>query len=305
MNPTTRQLPTPAWHRLFGENDTQLPAIQQQKSWQLNQIGPQHIFEDANTTYFRIDAVLASTDGFFSESFLLLWSGKEIFSIEPSEGSRVCELAATRLQQTDQPPSPEDILLVILQTASDMADSLLEAIGDQLYHCLIQTNAVLSSLESKKKDFGVSDVITTQLNLGKIESLLTQAMDNQLILARIARHAAAICLTSDPQLSARFRSLVADIEGTGELVEFAYQRIRVLQQNNNLALAVKQNQIIKIFSIVAAIFLPPLLISTYYSMNVVNMPILEWQYGLPMVIIASFLLAFIPLIYIKNRGWLR
>ena len=42
---------------------------------------------------------------------------------------------------------------------------------------------------------------------------------------------------------------------------------------------IEQNQIIKIFSIAAVIFLPPTLIASIYGMNFNNMPELSWKYG--------------------------
>jgi len=88
-------------------------------------------------------------------------------------------------------------------------------------------------------------------------------------------------------------------------VHFVHDRVRLLQTSNNLALSVKQNQIVKVFSVLTAVFMPALLISTYYSMNFAYMPILEWQYGEPMVIALTALLALLPLIYVKQRGLLR
>lgn len=41
----------------------------------------------------------------------------------------------------------------------------------------------------------------------------------------------------------------------------------------------EQNQIIKIFSVLGVIFLPPTLIASVYGMNFQNMPELEWQFG--------------------------
>lgn len=88
-------------------------------------------------------------------------------------------------------------------------------------------------------------------------------------------------------------------------MHFVHDRVRLLQTSNNLALSVKQNQIVKVFSVLTAVFMPALLISTYYSMNFAYMPILEWQYGEPMVIALTALLALLPLIYVKQRGLLR
>ena len=44
-------------------------------------------------------------------------------------------------------------------------------------------------------------------------------------------------------------------------------------------ISIKQNQIIKIFSIAAVVFLPPTMIASIYGMNYDHMPELQWEYG--------------------------
>ena len=41
----------------------------------------------------------------------------------------------------------------------------------------------------------------------------------------------------------------------------------------------EQNNIIKLFSVVAVVFMPPTLIASIYGMNFEIMPELKWQYG--------------------------
>ncbi|MTH96515.1 CorA family divalent cation transporter [Roseibium sp. RKSG952] len=47
----------------------------------------------------------------------------------------------------------------------------------------------------------------------------------------------------------------------------------------------EQNQIIKIFSVLGVIFLPPTLIASIYGMNFENMPELRWSFGFPFSIL--------------------
>lgn len=66
----------------------------------------------------------------------------------------------------------------------------------------------------------------------------------------------------------------------------------------------EQNDIIKIFSVVAVFFMPPTLISSLYGMNFHFMPELQWMWGYPYAISMMALSAFIPYLYFKKRGWL-
>jgi magnesium transporter len=67
----------------------------------------------------------------------------------------------------------------------------------------------------------------------------------------------------------------------------------------------QQNQIVKVFTILTAVFLPPTLVGTMYGMNFSFMPELSWKWGFPVTILLTFLSAILPLIYIKKKRWLR
>jgi len=67
---------------------------------------------------------------------------------------------------------------------------------------------------------------------------------------------------------------------------------------------IEQNQIIKIFSIAAVVFLPPTLIASIYGMNFQHMPELNWPWGYPMALGLMVLAAFAPYWYFKRKGWL-
>ena len=66
----------------------------------------------------------------------------------------------------------------------------------------------------------------------------------------------------------------------------------------------QQNQIIKIFSVVAVVFLPPTLIASIYGMNFASMPELKWLAGYPSAIALIIISGVFPYWYFKHRGWL-
>jgi magnesium transporter len=67
---------------------------------------------------------------------------------------------------------------------------------------------------------------------------------------------------------------------------------------------VEQNQIIKIFSIAAVVFLPPTLVASIYGMNFNHMPELSWVFGYPMALLLMLISALIPILYFRRKGWL-
>ena len=67
---------------------------------------------------------------------------------------------------------------------------------------------------------------------------------------------------------------------------------------------IEQNRIIKIFSVVSVIFLPPTLVASNYGMNFADMPELGLKFGYPMALGLMALAAFAPYWYFKRKGWL-
>ena len=68
---------------------------------------------------------------------------------------------------------------------------------------------------------------------------------------------------------------------------------------------IEQNNIIKIFSVAAAVFLPPTLIASIYGMNFRNLPELQWDYGYPFALALMAASVAAPFIYFRRKGWLR
>ncbi|GHC49199.1 magnesium transporter [Alcaligenes pakistanensis] len=236
---------------------------------------------------------------------VFILSRQTLVSIEPDPSPRPLAQALQRLQRDGRENDAFESFAVILQSINDAADELLDSLSHDLGKVLTQTNAVLNSLETKDRDFGVSDVVSTQMDLSEVEELLSDCLESQLQLAMAARHALARLPADQEKLKPVFHTLIEDIEAVEKQVNFIHDRVRLLQTTNNMALNVKQNQIVKVFSVVTAVFLPAMLISTYYSMNFAYMPILQWEHAEMVGIISTALFSMLPLIYVKHRGWLR
>jgi magnesium transporter len=87
-------------------------------------------------------------------------------------------------------------------------------------------------------------------------------------------------------------------------LSFLSQKITFLLDASLGMINIEQNNIIKIFSIAAGVFLPPTLIASIYGMNFSVMPELRWAYGYPLACALMVVSAVLPLWYFKRRGWL-
>lgn len=67
---------------------------------------------------------------------------------------------------------------------------------------------------------------------------------------------------------------------------------------------IEQNSLMKVFTLVTAVFLPLSLMVGWYGMNFKNMPELNWQHGYPIFILFSLVLSAALIIYFKKKKWL-
>ena len=66
---------------------------------------------------------------------------------------------------------------------------------------------------------------------------------------------------------------------------------------------IDQNRVMKVLTIVTAIFLPLSLIAGWYGMNFPNMPLLGWRYGYITVAAVSALVVALLIWYFKRKKW--
>jgi magnesium transporter len=83
---------------------------------------------------------------------------------------------------------------------------------------------------------------------------------------------------------------------------------QILEGISNLYYAIqgqRMNSIMKVLTIVSAIFIPLTFIAGVYGMNFENMPELKSQYGYAIVIGIMFLIGFSLIVFFVKRGWLK
>lgn len=100
------------------------------------------------------------------------------------------------------------------------------------------------------------------------------------------------------------REVLRDIESLLPHNESLFQKVNFLMQAAMGFINIEQNRIIKIFSVVSVVFLPPTLVASSYGMNFEFMPELKWSFGYPGAILLMILAGLAPYLYFKRKKWL-
>jgi len=98
--------------------------------------------------------------------------------------------------------------------------------------------------------------------------------------------------------------MIKDINSLTTSANFNFERLDYLQNLFLNHMSMEQNKVIKIFTVMSVIFLPPTLIASIYGMNFKFLPELEWQYGYPVALGLIILSAILPIYIFKKKRWL-
>jgi magnesium transporter len=102
----------------------------------------------------------------------------------------------------------------------------------------------------------------------------------------------------------RATTLNKDINSLSDHANFLSTKVNFLLDATLGMVSIEQNNIIKIFSVAAVIFLPPTLVATVYGMNFHFMPELGWKYGYLLALGLMIIAAWLPYKYFTYKKWL-
>lgn len=98
-----------------------------------------------------------------------------------------------------------------------------------------------------------------------------------------------------------FGVMLKDITSLIEHTSFNFERLDYLKNIFIGMLSIEQNKVIKIFTIVNVIFLPPTLIASIYGMNFKVLPELAWHYGYIFAIALMVVSSILPIYIFKRK----
>jgi magnesium transporter len=107
----------------------------------------------------------------------------------------------------------------------------------------------------------------------------------------------------DGKIFSRIETVDRDIRSLSEHMRYLSDRIGLLLNATLGLISNEQNQIIKLFSVMAVMLMPPTLVASVYGMNFEHMPEIKWLLGYPMALGMMAVSALIPFVYFRYKGW--
>ena len=219
-------------------------------------------------------------------------SGDRLFTLRERE---IPAFRLLRMRARRDPEAARDAFSTFLSLFETKIDDLADTIED-VYQGLEAVGAeVLKKTESSMEE-ALDALARHEDTNGKVRLCL---MDTQRALTFLLRRG-----RMEPEQSDRARELLRDIESLLPHNSFVFDKINFLMDAAQGFINIEQNQIIKIFSIAAVVFLPPTLVASIYGMNFEFMPELKWMFGYPAALVLMVLSGIAPYWYFKRKNWL-
>ena len=193
------------------------------------------------------------------------------------------------------------ILVGLLETIIDRLADFIERIQAEVEGLSHSIFEIKGGAASRQRRF---DVMLRAI--GREGEITSKARESAHSLGRLLTflvHAANERKEVKP-LQARIRTAARDINSLTDHVTYLSGKIIFLLDATLGMINIQQNDIIKIFSIAAVVFLPPTLVASVYGMNFEFMPELKWLVGYPFALILMVLSGVLPYLYFKHKGWL-
>lgn len=250
-----------------------------------------------------------------------------LITIRHTEPLWLAIFAARAMRQPGLVTGHLDAMLGILEAVVDRAADVLEMVAGELDQLSNQVFSVLDEpaaprrttrqesqkrqaarrrIEKRKPAKGASDALRSVITaIGRAGDLTHKVRDS---LAGLERLSAFAVIVAGPRMGKeqkmRLKTISRDVHSLVEHAGFQAMQTNFLLDATLGVINIQQTNIIKIFSVAAAAFLPPTLIASIYGMNFEYMPELSKPWGYPLALFLMVLSAVLPLLYFKRKKWL-
>ena len=188
-------------------------------------------------------------------------------------------------------PNGYHVLVALMETRVEKDADIIEDTTDLITKLSSEINAT---------DHVDEEVLIQIKDLQEKVTIIRQnIMDKQRVISNFLK-----CDFFPQELQPRLTMIIKDINSLFDYTRFGFDRLDYLQDTFLGLVNIEQNKIIKIFTVVNIIFLPPTLIASMYGMNFDFMPELHWRLGYFWASALMILFTLFVLFIFRLKKWL-
>jgi magnesium transporter len=196
----------------------------------------------------------------------------------------------------------EMVLMEMLDAVIDRNADILERAGsdmDSISHQIFEPAGAARTGHAKR----YSDILIT---IGRKGDLTSKVRESLVSVGRVVTFVAAGTegVKWSKDMREQLKTMQRDVTSLTDHASYLSNKITFVLDAMLGVVNLEQNNIIKLFSVMAVVLMPPTLIASVYGMNFKLMPELEWSHGYPMALIMMLAAAVGPYMFFKWKKWL-
>src|SRR3954464_10210733 len=190
----------------------------------------------------------------------------------------------------------EMVLMELLDAVIDRCADILERVGadvDQVSHEIFEPN---NERHGHAKQY--SQIL---IAIGRKGDLTSKVRESLVSIGRVVAFLSAVVegVKWSKDMREQLKTMQRDVVSLTDHASYLSSKITFVLDAMLGVVNLEQNNIIKLFSVMAVVLMPPTLIASVYGMNFKLMPELEWHLGYPMAILMMVLAAIGPYLFFR------
>ncbi|TFV79656.1 magnesium transporter [Bradyrhizobium frederickii] len=195
----------------------------------------------------------------------------------------------------------ETVLMELLDAVIDRCADILERCGaeiDQVSHDIFEPE---STRHGQAKRY--SQIL---ISIGRKGDLTSKVRESLVSIGRVVAFLSAVVegVKWSKDMREQLKTMQRDVASLTDHASYLSNKITFVLDAMLGVVNLEQNNIIKLFSVMAVVLMPPTLIASVYGMNFKVMPELEWVHGYPMALVMMLIAAIVPYWIFKWKKWL-
>ena len=196
----------------------------------------------------------------------------------------------------------EIVLLELLDAVIDRCADILERAGadvDAVSHAIFEPEGAARTGHAKR----YSEIL---IAIGRKGDLTSKVRESLVSIGRLVTFitAEADSVKWSKERRTQLKTMQRDVASLTDHASYLSNKITFVLDAMLGVVNLEQNNIIKLFSVMAVVLMPPTLIASIYGMNFKIMPELEWQHGYPLAVLMMLFAAVLPYLFFKWKKWL-
>jgi magnesium transporter len=196
---------------------------------------------------------------------------------------------------------PDAVTLGLVNTIVDRSARALNKVG-------VELDSIASQVFRAKGNQGERSRIYSQTldALGREDEKISNLRESLVEIERLLLFLSSEGRATDAPKAVReaTKSALRDLQSLEQDAGFKSQKVQFLLDATLGFINLAQNDIIKLFSVLAVIFMPPTVIASIYGMNFEVMPELKWTWGYPTALVLMVCAAVLPYLFFRWKKWL-